>query len=158
MSDNDYQFSHVARNKSTTKKRSGKTPEAKASAAIDKYLASLPCLSLRTSAGLIEVDGRKIQMGQAGVSDRTVLIAGLWLAIEIKAEGGKLSPAQEAYRSRVEALGGTYVVARSVEELRAGLCRAYGPQRVEAWEAAGRERKAAKKAEIDGLKRKMGQL
>lgn len=133
----DYERSYVPLNRQP-KKRSGKTPEAKVSAAIDRYLASLPCLPLRTSAGLIEIDGRKIQMGRAGVSDRSVLFeGGVWVSIEIKATTG-LSDAQKRYRARVEALGGLYIEARSADDVRAALVARFGAQAIASWEAAGK--------------------
>jgi hypothetical protein len=142
----DYELGHVSRHKPTPKKRSGMTPEAKVSKAIDTYLKTLPCLPLRTSAGLIEIDGRKIQMGRAGVSDRTVLFqGGLWASIEIKATTG-LSEAQKRYKGRVEDLGGLFIEARSADDVRQALIVVFGETTVDMWEATARlMKKAARK-------------
>lgn len=116
------------------KLRKGKTPEAKVSAAIDRYLAKIGALSLRTSAGLAEIEGRKIQMGQRGTSDRTVCLpGGYWASIEIKATT-KPTEAQQKYLNRVRTLGGLAIVAYSVADLRAGLVERFGLTTVEQWE------------------------
>jgi len=134
----DYESTYVPLNRAP-KKRSGKTPEAKVSAAIDRYLKKLPCLPLRTSAGLIEIDGRKIQMGRKGTSDRSVLFqGGLWVSIEIKATTA-LSDAQKRYRARVEDLGGLFIEARSVDDVRAALQDRFGVITVSTWEQIGRD-------------------
>lgn len=126
--------------KPPAKKRQGKTPEAKVSAAIDRYLAKIGALALRTSAGLVEVEGRKIQIGQAGVSDRTVLLpGGFWASVEIKATT-KPTKAQQQYLNRVRTLGGLAVVAYSVEDLRAALIERFGLATVEQWEQSGKGR------------------
>ena len=139
----DYQFTHVPLNRAKPKR--GTTPEAKVSVACDRYLALLPCLPLRTSAGLIEIDGRKIQMGRAGVSDRSVLFeGGVWVSIEIKATTG-LSDAQKRYKARVEDLGGLFIEARSADDVRAGLVARFGTATVEEWEATGRAIQAAQR-------------
>lgn len=127
--------------KPPTKPRKGKTPEAKVSAAIDRYLAKIGALVLRTSAGLAEIEGRKIQIGQKGVSDRTVLLpGGFWLSVEAKATT-KPTLAQKQYLRRVEALGGLAVVAYSVDDLRAALVGRFGAATVEGWEQSGKTRR-----------------
>ena len=42
---------------------------------------------------------------------------GITLWVECKSATGRLSAAQEAFRADVESHGGTYVVARSVDDL-----------------------------------------
>jgi hypothetical protein len=128
--------------KPPAKKRTGKTPEAKVSAAIDKYLKKIGALSLRTSAGLAEIEGRKIQIGQKGVSDRTVCLPAVngvaaFCAIEIKATT-KPTLAQQQYLNRVRTLGGLALVAYSVADVRAALIERFGLATVEGWEAGGR--------------------
>lgn len=121
------------------KRRQGKTPEAKVSAAIDRYLKKIGALSLRTSAGLAEIDGRKIQIGQPGVSDRTVCLPAVdggrsaFCALEIKATT-KLTLAQVKYLERVRSLGGITIVAYSVEDVRQALIKHFGEETVKAWE------------------------
>jgi hypothetical protein len=119
--------------KPPTKKRTGKTPEAKVSAAIDRYLAKIGALSLRTSAGLAEIEGRKIQIGQRGTSDRVCCIAGTFVALEIKATT-RTTVAQEKFLTNVKLHGGLAVVAYSVEDLRQALVERFGLATVEGWE------------------------
>lgn len=124
------------------KRRNGVTPEAKVTAKVNKYLDSLGCINLRTGAGSAEIDGRRISIGLAGTSDRTACLPnGMFCAVECKATTG-LSPRQRRYLDRVHALGGVAIVARSVEELRAGLVAAFGEAVVTDWETSG---KAARK-------------
>lgn len=154
----DYELSHVSRRAPTPKKR-GKTPEAKVTAECDRYLKSIGVLVIRANAGSWADDQGNIIMGaKAGTSDKVLCVpGGLFAALELKSAAGKQTEAQKAYQARVEALGATYILARSVAELRAALCAAYGPQRVSEWETAGRQRLAAKKAELAALKRRNGQ-
>lgn len=132
--------------KPPAKKRQGKTPEAKVSAAIDRYLAKIGALVLRTSAGLAEIEGRKIQIGQKGTSDRTVCLPSIdgqpaaFCAVEIKATT-KPTEAQQQYLNRVRTLGGLAVVAYSVEDLRSALVERFGLATVEQWEASGKGRR-----------------
>lgn len=101
-----------------------KTPEAKVSAAIDRYLKSIGALNLRTSAGLAQFGDRKVLMGAVGTSDRTCCIQGKFVAIEIKSAVGKTTERQEAYLARVRAAGGVAIVARSVDDVQAALADA----------------------------------
>lgn len=126
--------------KPPTKKRTGKTPEAKVSAAIDRYLTKIGALSLRTSAGLAEIEGRKIQIGQRGTSDRVCCIASVFVAVEIKATT-RTTAAQEKFLTNVKLHGGLAVVAYSVADLRAGLVERFGLATVEQWEASGKVRR-----------------
>lgn len=57
-----------------------------------------------------------------GLSDLTALKEGWTVYIEVKTLSGRLSEDQEKFRDNVIAHGGTYVVARSVEDVHF-LCR-----------------------------------
>ena len=116
------------------KKRSGKTPEAIVSQKIDSYLKQIGAITLRTSAGLVQIDARKFSMGAAGTSDRTCCVQGRFVAIEIKAEHGTPTPSQEKYLDRVRSVGGLTIVARSVEDVRRELIAVFGESEVTAWE------------------------
>jgi len=52
-----------------------------------------------------------------GLSDLCAVRDGVTLWIECKSATGRLSVAQEAFRTDIEAHGGCYVVARSVDDL-----------------------------------------
>lgn len=153
---NDTQRNHL---RTTPAKRKGSTPEAKVTAALDRYLTSIDVLSIRANAGSWSDERGHVIMGaKAGTSDKLLCIGGYFVALEIKSATGKQSEAQQRFQARVEALGGVYIKASSVDELRAGLCQAYGLQRVAEWEAEGRARVTAKKQRVEDLKRKMGQI
>ena len=120
---NDTQRNHL---RTPTPKRSGSTPEAKVTAEIKRYLAKIGAHVLRTGAGVAEFNGRKVSIGQAGCSDLTCCIAGAFVAIEIKSATGQTTPAQDAYLVRVRRAGGLGIVARSADDVRVALVRAFG--------------------------------
>lgn len=132
---------HAALYKKAPAKRKGQTPEAKVTAQVNKYLDSLGCLNIRTGAGSVEIDGRRISIGLAGTSDRTVCLPnGMFCAVECKATTD-LSPRQRKYLDKVRSLGGVAIVARSKEDVCAGLVERFGEATVAAWEAGGKTRR-----------------
>jgi hypothetical protein len=52
-----------------------------------------------------------------GIPDRIAVKHGRFIAIEVKAKNGRLSDHQKAFRDQVIAAGGTYIEARSVEDV-----------------------------------------
>ena len=57
-----------------------------------------------------------------GVSDLMVLHGGRLIAVEVKSAKGRQSPEQLEFQQKIEANGGTYIVARSVQDvINAGL-------------------------------------
>lgn len=56
-----------------------------------------------------------------GLSDLTAIRDGRTVYIEVKRPNGVLSEYQEEFQRQIEAHGGTYIVARSVDDV-AGLC------------------------------------
>lgn len=131
----DYQFTHVPLNRAKPKR--GPTPEAKVSAACDRYLKKIGAITIRTNAGAWQDEQGNVIMGaKAGTSDKTVCLpGGAFCAVECKAGRNGLSDAQKRYQVRVEALGGIYIVARSAADLRGALITLYGAAVVEGWEA-----------------------
>lgn len=126
---------HAAMYPKKPTKRKGKTPEAKVKADVEKYLATIGALSLRTGAGLMVVGDRKFSMGRSGCSDLTVLLpGGLWLSVETKSASGTPSDLQRRYGEKVAALGGLFVVARSRDDVRAALVARFGEELVRGWE------------------------
>jgi len=138
----DYQFSYVPLNRAKSK-RSGKTPEAKVTAACDTYLALIGALVIRTNAGSWKDDAGNVIMGaKGGTSDKTILLpGGRFCALELKAGKNTLSDAQKRYKQRVESLGGLFIEAHSKDELRDALVQAFGAQAVQDWETLGKARK-----------------
>ncbi len=117
-----------------TPKRRTPTPEAKVTAEIKRYLAKIGAHVLRTGAGMAEIDGRKISIGQVGCSDLTCCIAGVFCAIEIKAGKNKPSEAQQKYLARVAAAGGIACVVWGAADVRAALVARFGEMTVKGWE------------------------
>ncbi len=70
--------------------------------------------------GLRDAEGRRVQFGILGLADIIAIQPGTgrFLAIEVKRRGGRLSPKQRRFQERVEAAGGLYVLAMSVEDVR----------------------------------------
>ena len=67
--------------------------------------------------------GRLVQYGTPGQADIMAIRAGRLLAIEVKTATGRQSAAQLAWQRALEAAGGVYVVARSVDDAVAALER-----------------------------------
>lgn len=67
--------------------------------------------------------GQLITYGLKGSADILGIISpeGRFLAIEVKNERGKQSESQAAFGKMVEAMGGIYILARSVEDVYRGL-------------------------------------
>jgi len=62
----------------------------------------------------------RIQQGlgaHKGISDLIAVGHGKTVFIEIKTDKGKLSEHQESFRDHVESGGGTYIVARCIEDV-----------------------------------------
>lgn len=119
-----------------TTTRKGQTPEAKAAEDIDKYLKQLDFYVIRTSAGLAEIGGRKIQIGRKGQHDRTCCApGGYFVTIEIKSERGTPTPAQLRQQRFIERRGGLVIMgARSRADVRAALVARFGEEQVALWE------------------------
>lgn len=118
-----------------TKRRTGKTPEAKVKKEVETYLAKIGALSLRTGAGLMTIGDRKFSMGRSGCSDLTVLLpGGFWLSVETKSATGTASGLQERFLARVASLGGLAIVARGKADVRAALVQRFGEGKVLEWE------------------------
>ena len=130
----DYELSYVARRPPTKKKT--KTPEAKVSTAVDRYLKKIKVINIRTNAGSWADDQGHIIMGaKAGTADKHICLPnGTFCAIETKSATGTQSEPQTRYQARVEALGGLYILARSSADVRAALVVRFGESMVEGWE------------------------
>lgn len=53
-----------------------------------------------------------------GIPDIIVIKNGLFIGIEVKKKGSYLSPDQRIFQKNVEAAGGVYVLARSIDDLK----------------------------------------
>lgn len=90
------------------------------------YLAHLGIFAWRQNQGMTTEHGRvRSFRGLKGVSDVLgILPDGRFLAIECKAATGNPSPEQIAFLEAIRARGGVAFVARSLEDVKAGLGRA----------------------------------
>jgi hypothetical protein len=86
--------------------------------AIMERLALIPGLVLwRSNCGAAKKPGRYIKFGIPGQGDLIGLLPnGRFLSIEVKMPGGPIRPEQVAFGEKVNAAGGLWFVARSVDE------------------------------------------
>lgn len=62
--------------------------------------------------------GKLKAMGvRAGWPDITILYGGRLFCVELKADGGRLSPKQRGCLNRIDAAGGAWCIARSVSDI-----------------------------------------
>jgi hypothetical protein len=100
------------------------TPEQRIQREILHEFGTRPELRLwRANVGAaITHGGRVCRFGVRGQADLSgILRGGARLEIEVKAPGGVQSAVQRAYGAMILRYGGIYIVARSVEDVRAGL-------------------------------------
>jgi hypothetical protein len=140
---NDTQRSHL---RYTPPKRSGKTPEAIVASACVKWLELLDFYVLRTGAGMVEIDGRKISVGRKGGHDYTMCAPnGRFVSMEVKSATGKPSEAQLKQRAYILRRNGVVTIPHSLDELQADMRRAFGDQTIEDWTTLGKARLAEKR-------------
>ena len=92
--------------------------------AILDYLALFPqkCFAWRANTGAMKIDNRHVRFGIKGAADITgVLAGGRRLEIEVKRPGRKPDMHQRAFGESITRLGGLYLVATSVDDVRAVL-------------------------------------
>jgi len=78
-----------------------------------RYLKTVPnCFYWKEHGGIY---------GTAGIPDIIACISGRFFAFEVKTENAKITKLQEATIKKILAAGGTAVVVRSVDEVRAAL-------------------------------------
>jgi len=77
------------------------TPEGKVKAQVDKVLKKLGCYYFTPTTG---------GYGRSGVSDRIVCYRGLFISVEVKAKGGKVTPLQARELVSVQKAGGLSMV------------------------------------------------
>lgn len=86
-----------------------------------QYLSYRPGVYWRMNTGAFagEYKGKKrfVRFGVPGFSDIIGVRDGQMIAIEVKAEKGKMSVFQQEFRTNIEINGGKYVLARSVDDV-----------------------------------------
>lgn len=89
-------------------------------------LGAVPGLALwRINAGALQDEtGRTVRMAPEGFSDLIGCYNGRFVALEVKADGGKLREKQKLFLALVRRLGGFGTVVRSVDDALAAIDRA----------------------------------
>lgn len=86
------------------------------------YLDQEGYLAWRNNSGLVNIRGHLYAMGPAGSPDIIGMTkTGRFLGIEVKDVKAKQNPNQIAFQKKVEENGGLYILARSVDDVRACL-------------------------------------
>ena len=94
-------------------------PEGRIKAACLRFLELRGLFAWNNPTGAIEIrPGQFMRFGKKGSADIIgCLPGGRFLAIEVKAPRGRLSPEQAAFLERVRGLGGLAIVARGFQDI-----------------------------------------
>jgi VRR-NUC domain len=88
-------------------------------AQIMQYLAYKRIFHYRNnSGGFIDANKHFYRFGTPGSPDIIAVIDGQFVGIEVKTPKGKLSEHQKEFKKNLEAVGGRYIVAYSLDDLR----------------------------------------
>jgi len=78
----------------------------------------------RANVGVARFGNRRVAFGVPGQADLTgILPGGIRLEIEVKGPRGRQSQKQRCYQQMIEAFGGVYVLARSVDDVQRAIGR-----------------------------------
>ncbi len=95
-----------------------KISEKEVQNAILQYLQVKRVFHFRNNTGATKTaTGGFIKFGTPGSPDIIVVKEGIFIGIEVKRPGGKLSPNQKLFCDALIAAGGRYVVAQSLEDV-----------------------------------------
>lgn len=88
-------------------------------AAILDYLSFKRIFHWRNNTGAIKTDGRFIRYGSPGSPDILCVMPphGQLVGIEVKDVKGRLNENQVAFKEQLEAVGGRYILARSLDDV-----------------------------------------
>jgi hypothetical protein len=102
------------------------TPEGRIKAACLRYLEKRGITAWNSPSGCVRVaPDRWIHFGKKGSADLLgCLPGGRFLAVEVKAECGRLSPEQRQFLEDIRGLGGLAIMVRSPKELDQALRKA----------------------------------
>lgn len=102
------------------RKESSKTPESQLLSLVMDYLAAHRYLAFRQNTGMMNMGGRVVRFGVAGMADILVFVTQneqpfpVWL--ELKSEDGRVSSLQKSFREQVESHGHRYAIVRSLDD------------------------------------------
>ena len=102
-----------------------RTPEGRVKSSCLRFLELRGVFAWNNPTGAVQVrPGQFMRFGKRGSPDVIgVLPGGRFLAIEVKAQGGRLSPEQASFLERIRSLGGLAIVARSFVDIDEALRR-----------------------------------
>jgi hypothetical protein len=102
------------------------TPENRVKAEVLKYLKLRRIKAWSNPSGAVRIrPGKFMSFGLKGSSDILgILPGGRFLAVEVKAPGGRLSPEQQEFLEDVKTLGGMAIVAKSYRDIETALLEA----------------------------------
>lgn len=96
--------------------------EADTQRAILDYLALKRIFHYRNNSGAFaDKAGHFYRFGAVGSPDIVCVVDGQYIGIEVKAPKGKQSDNQREFQRRLEAVGGRYILARSLDDVIAAL-------------------------------------
>ena len=96
-----------------------KTPEGRIKAVVLRYLERRGFFAWNNPSGVVRITpDRWLHFGKKGSSDILgCLPGGRFLAVEVKAPAGRLTPEQSAFLEKIRSLGGLALVIRGWKEL-----------------------------------------
>lgn len=91
--------------------------------AILQFLHAHRIPAWRMNTGAMKIGGRFLRFGAVGMADIIAIAPGIGMftAIEVKQNTGRVTPAQQAFLNQVNAAGGKAFVARSVADVQREL-------------------------------------
>lgn len=124
--------------KSTTLK-DGTKAEWVTQAEILQWLDSTGLLFWRANSGAVFVHGRRIVLGPDGIPDVVVVVppTGRLLGLEVKSSKGKQRPDQVAFQARMEAIGATYKVVKTLQQAMDAVAKEIGSEAWKQWQESG---------------------
>ncbi len=71
----------------------------------------------RNNTGAARIKGRTVRFGDYGSADVLASFCGRFVAVECKSSTGRQRPGQAGWQAKIEAAGGLYILARTVEQV-----------------------------------------
>jgi len=89
---------------------------------IKAFATRSDCRLLRQNTGAVKINGRFVRFGTPGRGDLVLFARQLYAEIEVKTATGRQSKQQKAYEKMITGYGHTYLLARSVEDVKNYFC------------------------------------
>ncbi len=110
--------------------KDGSVPEKVIQRQILDWLKGTGLLFYRQNSGVLNLYGRKINLGPEGAPDIVVIVGprGRFLGLEVKSARGVLRPGQRLFKSKLEATGGIFKVVRTLQEAMSSVASVIGSE------------------------------